>query len=323
MTPSSVSTAIINYPGAMTSAITGIQEHFQLANVICRENNVAVSFKTRIIDIDELDRDQKAQEAPYTVVILPPALEDQFYLSPDEKLLAWLGHQHNKGSIICSVCGGAFILAKTGLVKGRKMTTHWALANDFSTRFPEVKLDSNKLLINDSDIISAGGLMSWIDLVLELVSQFSNSLVMRKLGKYLIVDTASREQSYYQTFTPRLDHGDEAILKAQHQLQRQFQSTVMVKQLAKFTHLTERTFLRRFVKATGLKPIEYLQQLRIQKACELIETSRDSVESIALAVGYEDISAFRKTFIKIIGQTPKEFKKRFVRNIPSVNDHTV
>jgi transcriptional regulator GlxA family with amidase domain len=127
------------------------------------------------------------------------------------------------------------------------------------------------------------------------------------------VDTRPREQSYYQSFSPKLDHGDEAIIKAQHQLQRNFQQTVVIQQLADQSHLTGRTFLRRFVKATGLKPTQYLQRLRIQKACEIIETSTTSFEKIAAEVGYEDLSAFRKTFTKITGQTPTEFKKRFVK----------
>ena len=318
MTSTCISIAIVNYPGAMSSAVSGMTEYFELANGLCQQNNSEVRFKPEVIEGANINKKANAEALAYTVIILPPALDDCFFLSPNDELLVWLSNQHQKGTIICSVCGGAFILASTGLMNGRKVTTHWDLANNFSKRFPDVKLDSNKLLINDTDFISAGGLMSWIDLVLELVSQFTNSMIMRKLGKYLIIDTASREQRYYQTFTPRLDHGDEAILKAQHQLQNQFHKSVTVKQLAEATHLTERTFLRRFVTATGLKPNQYLQQLRVQKACELIETTKDSIESIALAVGYEDTSAFRKTFIKITGQTPKEFRKRFVRDKPAV-----
>ena len=314
MTNIAISVATINYPGAMASAVLGITDYFELSNSLCQQNGSDVRFESDVIQAGSIDNTAKMQATSYTVIILPPALDDCFYQAPSDELLVWLRQQHQKGSIICSVCGGAFILASTGLVNGRTLTTHWDLANNFSKRFPDVSLDSNKLLINDTDFISAGGLMSWMDLVLELVSQFTNTTIMRKLGKYLIIDTAPREQRYYQTFSPRLDHGDEAILKAQHQLQQQFHQTVTIKQLANATHLTERTFLRRFVSATGLKPNQYLQQLRVQKACELIETTKDSIENIASAVGYEDISAFRKTFIKITGQTPKEFRNRFVRD---------
>ena len=312
MTKSKIDIGIVHYPGALLSAVQGLAEQFYLANTICKQNGLGEIFKTHTCDSALLNTDSSSDSPPLNVVILPPCLDDSFYLAPEEGLVRWLKQQHKNGAIICSVCAGAFILAETGLLNGRSVTTHWTLSDDFSNRYPEVKVDSNKLLINDLDIITAGGLMSWIDLGLELVAQFASPQVMRQLGRFLIVDTAPREQRYYQTFMPKLDHGDEAIVKVQHRLQCDFQNTIVIKHLAELAHLTERTFLRRFVKATGFKPTQYLQHLRVQKACELIESNGGSFERIALDVGYEDISSFRKTFVKITGQTPKEFKKRFV-----------
>ncbi|WP_420554503.1 GlxA family transcriptional regulator [Neptuniibacter marinus] len=314
MTIKQIEIGIVHYPGALLSAVQGIAEQFYLANQICQQHELGEVFSTSICVSQQLDdADHHGAFKPLNIIVLPPCLDDSYYLKPQPSLLAWLKQQHKNGAIICSVCAGAFVLAETGLLDGRKVTTHWALADDFAKRFPNVMLETNKLLINDTDIITAGGLMSWIDLGLELVAQFTNSKVMRQLGKFLIVDTGPREQSYYQSFSPKLDHGDEAIIKAQHQLQRNFKNTIVIQQLAEHSHLTGRTFLRRFVKATGLKPTQYLQRLRIQKACEIIETSTTSFENVAAEVGYEDLSAFRKTFTKITGQTPKEFKKRFVK----------
>ncbi len=313
MTKSLIQIGIVHYPGALLSAVQGLSEQFYLANTLCHQYGCEETFNTRIIDGLQIDTPDTEETEPLQVIILPPCLDDSYYLKPEARLIDWLKKHHQNGTIICSVCAGAFVLAETGLLDGRRVTTHWALANDFASRYPRIGLDIQKLLINDVDIITAGGLMSWVDLGLELVAQFTNSQIMRQLGRFLIVDTGPREQSYYLSFTPKLDHGDEAIIRVQHQLQRDFQKTVVIRHLAELSHLTERTFLRRFVKATGLKPTQYLQQLRIQKACELIETSAKSIERIATEVGYEDLSAFRKTFIKITGQTPKEFKKRFVR----------
>ena len=153
--------------------------------------------------------------------------------------------------------------------------------------------------------------MSWLDLGLELVAQFTHPSIMRQLGKTLIVDTGSREQKYYQSFVPKLDHGNKAILKVQHYVQTHFAGAISISQLAELACLSERTFLRHFVQATGIKPTEYLQRLRIQKACDYIETSTSTFDTISMDVGYEDNSAFRKTFRKITGLTPSEFKKRF------------
>lgn len=315
MTVSAVHIGIVHYPGALLSAVQGLAEQFYLANRLCRQQGMADVFKTWVFDGRQLPGRQGDPTESLQVVILPPCLEDNDYLAPPAELIAWIRQHHQRGAILCSVCAGAFVLAESGLLDGRRVTTHWALADDLARRYPQVTVDSGKLLINDADIITAGGLMSWVDLGLELVAQFTNSQVMRQLGKYLIVDTGPREQRYYQSFSPRLGHGDEAIVRVQHRLQREFRASLKVRELAEQVHLSERTFLRRFVSATGLKPTQYLQRLRIQKACELIETSAVSFERVAEAVGYEDLSAFRKTFVKITGQTPKEFKKRFVRPV--------
>lgn len=317
MTDSRIHIGIVHYPGAMLSAVQGLAEQFYLANRMCRQQRMEERFKTHLCDSLDIPERGRDGLVPLQVLILPPSLDDELYASPSTLLVEWLRENHRNGAIICSVCAGAFVLAETGLLDGRRVTTHWALADELSRKFPDITVDSSRILINDGDVVTAGGLMSWVDLGLELVAQFSNSKVMRQLGKYLIVDTGDREQSYYQSFTPRLDHGDDVIVRVQHRLQRGYNRPVKIGELAEQVHLTERTFLRRFVRATGLKPVQYLQHLRIQKACDLIETSNLPVERVAEHVGYEDLSAFRKTFIKITGQTPREFKQRFVRELPA------
>ena len=320
MTNSIVHIGIVHYPGALLSAVQGLAEHFYLANTLHRNNGHADAFKVYTCDSQNLPEQngerlsgQPAVDAPLQVIILPPCLNYAYYLAPEAALIAWIQQQHRDGAIICSVCAGAFVLAETGLLDGRTVTSHWQLADELAKRYPAVNVDSNRILINDGDIITSGGLMSWIDLGLELVAQFTNTQLMRQLGRYLLVDTGSREQRYYQSFSARLDHGDDAIVRVQHRLQRDFSQPLMVRELAGTVNLTERTFLRRFVNATGFKPTQYIQRLRIQKACELIESSVMPFERVALEVGYEDTSAFRKTFAKITGQTPREFRNRFAR----------
>ncbi len=308
-----VNIAIINYPGAMLSAVYGMQEIFQLANKICHERELKNHFSIMIYDLNE-EHQSLFNDSVTQVVIIPPDIGGNYYQQPEKSLTEWLLKQHGNGATLCSVCAGAFILAETGLLVKREVTTHWDLADQFSKKYPNVLLDSNKILINGGDIITAGGLMSWLDLCMELVGQIADQNVMRQLGKYLVIDTGPREQRYYVSFSPVLDHGDKEILKAQHFMQAHIEKNITVKQLATDNFLTERTFLRRFLKATELKPIHYLQKLRIQKACDLIETTNLTVDAIAFKVGYGDTSAFRKIFIKIMGLTPREFKNRFSKN---------
>ncbi|MBF0547677.1 MAG: helix-turn-helix domain-containing protein [Candidatus Riflebacteria bacterium] len=308
--------AVVDYPGALQSAIHGFQELFSLGNQLCQEHKLGRQFSVDVCQIDKIvqmiQEDRNPAESSYKAIILPPSIGSIFCSSPDPRLKDWLVRHHSSGAIICSVCAGAFILASSGLLCRRVATTHWELASKFSQKFPEVITDCEKILINDGDIITAGGLMAWVDLGLELVAQFAGLNVMHKLSRLMIVDSGLREQRYYQSFSPKLDHGDKGIIKVQHYLQTHFSKSVTVKALSDLCCLSERTFLRRFEKSTGLKPIKYLQKLRVQKACDLLETTDLAFGTISEKVGYEDISALRKVFVKTIGLTPRDFKKRFV-----------
>ncbi|WP_231636281.1 GlxA family transcriptional regulator [Novosphingobium sp. ST904] len=124
-----------------------------------------------------------------------------------------------RGATLASSCGGAFILAATGLLDGRPATTHWLFAQDFRERFPKVLVEPDKIVIEDGDIITGGGLMAWTDLGVRLVDRLLGPTVMIETAKFLLVDPAGREQRHYSSFAPKLTHGDEAILKVQHWLQ--------------------------------------------------------------------------------------------------------
>jgi transcriptional regulator GlxA family with amidase domain len=286
---------------------------FLLANRFAEEHALEARFEVEISDVSELTNSKiESSKCQNHIVILPPNIVDEYFLSPEAVLNQWIVKQHKQGAVICAVCAGTFILAETGLLNNRPATTHWGLSNQLQTLFVEVKVNSEKIIINDGDLITAGGLMSWMDLGLELVAQFLTPAVMRQLGKFLIIDTAPREQRYYQSFNPRFDHGDDVIHKIQTHLHAKYHTRLTVASLANKSHLSERTFARHFIQATGFKANEYLQRLRIQKVCELLESTKKTFEAIAYDVGYEDVSACRKSFVKIIGLTPKEFRRRFV-----------
>jgi transcriptional regulator GlxA family with amidase domain len=223
----------------------------------------------------------------------------------------WMLDRHAQGATLGSTCGGAFLLAATGLLAGRPATTHWLFADDFRQRFPDVLLDADRMVIEDGDIITAGGLMAWTDLGMRLVDRLLGPSVMIETARFLLVDPAGREQRHYSSFAPRLTHGDEPVLKVQHWLQGKGGRAVSVAQMADMAGLEERTFLRRFKHATGLRPIEYAQHLRVGKARELLEFTRRPVDQVAWAVGYEDPAAFRRVFHRIMGLSPGDYRQRF------------
>jgi transcriptional regulator GlxA family with amidase domain len=226
-------------------------------------------------------------------------------------LVRWLRTRHSEGALLCSVCVGAFILAETGLLAGRPATTHWALREAFTARFPDVALDTDRLLVDDGDIVTAGGLMAWVDLGLHLVERFLGPVTTLATARYFLIDPGGREQRFYQTFAPTLTHGDASILRAQHHLQAKSAAKVTVPEMAARAGLGERTFQRRFQRATGLKPTEYLQHVRVAKSRVLLERSVDAVDAIAWSVGYEDSGAFRKIFFRVMGLSPAEYRRRF------------
>ncbi|WP_019616492.1 GlxA family transcriptional regulator [Psychromonas ossibalaenae] len=306
--------AIIDYPGSLKSAVYGLSEMFKMASRVSFDQNLVYQFVPEIIDHSTYKNDQQQENPCYAAVIVPPCDDNDYFLNPEVELISWLVEQHNTGAVLTSACAGSFILAATGLLKGTEITTHWALQTLFQKTYPQLALQIDQLLINKDNFITAAGMLSWLDLGLEIVTRFSRSSVMRQLGKMLVVDTGKREQRYYKQFAPSFSHGDHDILGLQIELQTIFNQSLTIHLLAQKCSLTERTFLRRFIRATQLKPTQYIQRLRIQKACDLLETSENPFAWIALQVGYEDVSACRKIFIRVIGLTPSEFRTRFVRN---------
>jgi transcriptional regulator GlxA family with amidase domain len=246
-----------------------------------------------------------------SILVIPPGLGPPLSREVAARYAGWLRGRHAQGTSLGSICKGAFLLGETGLMTGRTVTTHWSYAEQLLSRFPGAKVDTDRLIIDDGDIITAGGMMAWIDLSLRLVDRFLGPTIMVETARTFLVDPPGREQSYYSAFAPKLTHGDAAILKVQHWLQATEGKETNLAILAAQAGLEQRTFIRRFRKATGLKTSEYIQRLRVGKARELLQFTKSPVERIAWDVGYTDPSAFRKVFGKIVGLTPQEYRQRF------------
>jgi transcriptional regulator GlxA family with amidase domain len=226
---------------------------------------------------------------------------------------AWLTRMHAEGTAIAAVCGGVFLLADSGLLDGRRATTHWMFAAELKRRFPNLQVDADRVVIDDSDIITAGGVLAWADLGLTLVERLLGRTIMCSTARFMLMDPPGREQRFYGEFTPPLLHGDKSILSTQHWLQANSSTACSIGTLAERAGLSMRTFLRRFIKATGMKPSDYQQRLRVSRSRELLEFTRDTVEQIAAAAGYEDPRSFRRTFKRMIGLSPAEYRRRFQR----------
>lgn len=277
---------IVDYPGAQLAAIHGLSDLFEVANRFVAQHHSEGSVSLLVSQwhtrargkapVRDPGNGENADSSP-AVILLPPSLGGQISHDDAAPFVDWLVEHHRAGTTLGSMCGGAFLLAETGLLDGRTATTHWAHADIFRMRFPDVRLDVDRLIIDDGDIICAGGLMAWIDLGLKLVDRFLGPTIMSETARFLLVDPPGREQRYYSAFSPNLTHGDAAVLKVQHWLQASGAKEMALASLAARAGLEERTFLRRFRKATGLTAIEYCQQLRVGKAREMLQFTNLSI----------------------------------------------
>ncbi|HTU64364.1 MAG TPA: GlxA family transcriptional regulator [Steroidobacteraceae bacterium] len=316
--------AIVCYPGSQATSIHGLTDLFTYAEYFARVHAGVERSFVRVTHwmpgSDGAGLECKFDTAPglgahgVPALVIVPACS----LAPPPRELApgtiaWVSARHADGARVAAVCGGVFLLAESGLLDGRRVTTHWMFADELQRRFPGTRVDADRLVIDDNDVITAGGVLAWADMGLSLVEKLFGRTVMCSTARFMLMDPPGREQRFYGEFTPPLQHGDKAILGVQHWMQAHLRAASSVSGLADRAGLGARTFLRRFVKATGLKPSEYHQRLRIARSRELLEFSRQTVEQIAVAAGYEDPGGFRRVFKRVIGLSPAEYRRRFQR----------
>jgi len=312
-----VEIGLLIYPGCQLAAVHGLTDLFRVAcewpsvrNEDAGDGAIRVShWRLEVGCVSCVWDTHPGKPHALDHVIAPPSIIMPDRMPPMAEASAWLASQHASGATICSVCAGAFVLAETGLIDGRRATTHWAFADKLSEQFPNIEVAAEDMLIDDGDIITAGGMLAWADLGLLLVEKLLGQAVMLETARFLVVEPPRRSQSRYKSFLPRFDHGDKAVLQVQHQFHASPEASRMVGELAEGVHLSERTLQRRFERATGMKLTEYLQNVRIMKARHLLETTNNPIESIAWAVGYSDPAAFRKIFDRLTGSTPNSYRR--------------
>lgn len=303
---------ILWYPGAQAAAVHGLVDLFETAERLRVEQGArGQCLVPRLLRADDPSTLPEVPAAPLVALVLPPSLSNGDEVAELDRLARWVAARHLEGTMLCSVCAGAFLLAATGLLDGRPATTHWALGERFAERFPRPLLDTHKILIDDGDLVTAGGVMAWIDLGLMLIGRFLGATVMLATARHWVVDPGGREQRFYHCFAPVMTHGDSAILKVQHFLHASRGEKLDLATMAHKARLGERTFIRRFQRATGHSPTEYMQLLRVERARELLELSVHSFDEIAAQLGYADAGAFRRVFVRVMGLAPGEYRRRF------------
>ncbi len=248
------------------------------------------------------------------LIIIPAALltDLEETISLNGEFVPWIIKQYKAGAEVASLCIGAFILASTGLLKGRKCATHAMFANDFRTMFPDVDLVADKIITDENGIYSSGGAFSYLNLILYLIEKYAGRPAAIHCAKVFQIDIDRGSQSPFIMFKGQKAHEDEPIKKAQEFIEHNFQEKITVDQLASMLALGRRNLERRFKKATANTVVEYIQRVKIEAAKMSLESSRENVNEVMYRVGYTDNKAFRMAFKRIAGLSPVQYRNKFI-----------
>jgi transcriptional regulator GlxA family with amidase domain len=273
-------------------------------------NGIPVSPSVSLLDGPDAD-----------IIVIP-----ELWLGPDQhlagryrKVTDWIRDRYRHGSHIYSVCSASLLLAETGLLDGREATSHWGYQQLFERIYPKIRFRSDaNLCFADAAgrLVTAGGATSWHDLVLHIISRHASPVEALRIAKVYLLKTHAEGQLPYQPLVRPLPHADSKVRDCEAWLARQFQQASAVAGAVQYARIPERTLKRRFKTATGLSLIDYLQNLRIEEAKRLLESSKRSADDISADVGYQDPSFFRRLFNRRTGMTPMRYRRMFQRTQP-------
>lgn len=260
--------------------------------------------------------DKLISEIERTDLILIPALSGDMSnaINLNKKYIPWIKKQYENGAEIASLCVGSFLLASTGLLDGKRCSSHWNSSYEFRRMFPNVELLDGSIITGENGIYSSGGANSYWKLLLYFVEKFTDRETAILAAKYFAIDIDRESQSSFLIFEGQKNHEDKSILEAQIYIEENYQDKFTISDLANKTALGRRSFERRFKKATNNTVIEYIQRIKVEAAKRNFELSNKNVSEVMFEVGYNDNKSFRTIFKKVTGLTPIEYKNKYQRN---------
>jgi len=283
---------------------------------------VGLSANAQIYDTSfSVKPDCSIEEVLTTDLIIIPAVNGEMsrVIQNNEAFLPWIINQYHKGAEVASLCVGAFLLAATGLMKGKKCSTHWGACDEFKKMFPDVPLVSDRIITDELGLYSSGGANSFWNLLLYLLEKYTDRQMAILFSKYYAIEIDRDSQSPFTIFQGQKDHSDLSIKKAQDFIEKNFQDKITVDQLASMLAIGRRNLERRFKKATSNSVLEYMQRVKIEAAKKKLELSQENVNEVMYNVGYSDTKSFRTVFKKITGLSPLEYRSKYHRATQSFN----
>ncbi|MFZ5971397.1 MAG: GlxA family transcriptional regulator [Bacteroidota bacterium] len=261
--------------------------------------------------------DRLLNEVEKTDLVFVPALFGDMTqaIEKNKSAIPWIAAQYQKGAEVASLCVGAFLLAATGLLNGKKCSTHWGFQSELKEKFPEVEVVEGSIVTEEKRIYSSGGANSYWNLLLYLVEKYTDRETAILASKYFAIDIDRNSQAAFAMFKGQKNHNDAEILRAQQYIETNLHEKITIDELADSVAISRRTFERRFKQATNNSVLEYIQRVKMEAAKRSFESSRKNINEVMFDVGYTDTKAFRSIFKKITGLSPIEYRNKYSKQV--------
>lgn len=311
--------------GAILGSLEGSRQLLTQVNEFFKARGEQPVFKVELVGLTKetflsggrftANPDQLLKNVDSTDLVIIPAIDGEINQAIEENkaFIPWIVKQYNAGAEVASLCLGAFLLASTGLLKGKKCATHWMAANNFIKMFPDVNLVTEKIITDENGIYSSGGAFSYLNLILYLIEKYAGREMAVLSAKVFAIEIDRESQLSFTIFQGQKEHDDEPVKTAQNFIEKHYHDKISVDELASLVAVSRRNFERRFKKATSNTVNEYIQRVKIEAAKISLESSRENVNEVMYNVGYNDTKAFRTTFKKITGLSPVNYRNKFNR----------
>lgn len=226
----------------------------------------------------------------------------------------WVSRCHAAGALVGTACSGALLLGEAGLLDGEDATTHWAFCELLQRRHPKARVRPQRALVvagAGQRLVMAGGGTSWLDLGLYVIGRLAGLQEAMQVARLNLIDWHEVGQQPYARVARTRQVEDAVIGRCQTWIADHYAGAAPVAAMAKLSGLAERSFQRRFKRATGMTPLEYVHTLRIEEAKQLLESGDAPVEAVAGEVGYDDAAFFSRLFRRQVNLTPAQYRRRF------------
>ncbi|MDX6183900.1 helix-turn-helix domain-containing protein [Flavobacterium sp. Fl-77] len=302
-------------------SIAAILEVFETANKLHNENEKPFEIMT-FQSAEQISQKQlfgyevqsiQDSDINLDLILIPAFTTDNMseMIAKNKMFIPWLQKQHRSGAELASFCTGAFLFAASGLLNEKLATTHVDACSAFTKAFPLVKLKSEETLTADGSLYTSGGSTSTFHLLILLVQKYCGNGIAVQIAKIFSIDLNRYKQSYFSTFRPNHLHNDNLVAMLQQKIENQYSTIEKLEEITKDIPASTRNMTRRFKQVTGIPPIEYLQNIRVESSKKYLEQTHLSISEIIEKIGYTDPKAFRKVFYKMVGMKPIEYRDKF------------